>query len=334
MDPAQRQVQARLRGLAEAGRFDLPRPGDGATRERFAELWRFGAEDLSVGRLAEAHTDAVAIRAEAGLDHDPRLLLGVWASGGPSNRVIAEPVAGGWRLRGRRSWCSGAALLDQALLTVDAADDQLLLTVDLDHPQLVIDPTTWTTPALAATATATVTFDGVIVPTEGLVGGPGFYGDRPGFWAGSVGVAAVRAGGAEGVVAALRDAVAGDDPHALAHLGAAETASWTMQAALAAAADEIDADPTDAHRGGAVRALTVRHLVERSCQEIIDRSGRALGPGPLVTDPAHAQLVIDLQLYVSKGHAERDLEAIGRATRSARTPHAPGRERMGTDGEP
>ena len=216
----------------------------GATRERFAALWRFGAEDLSVGRLAEAHTDAVAIRAEAGLDHDPRLLLGVWASGGPSNRVIAEPVTGGWRLRGRRSWCSGAALLDQALLTVDAADDQLLLTVDLDRPQLVIDPTTWTTPALAATATATVTFDGVIVPTEGLVGGPGFYGDRPGFWAGSVGVAAVWAGGADGVVAALRDAVAGDDPHALAHLGAAETASWTMQAALAAAADEIDADPT------------------------------------------------------------------------------------------
>ena len=166
--------------------------------QRFAALSRFGAEDLSVGRLAEAHTDAVAIKAEAGLDHDPRLLLGVWASGGPSNRVVAEPLTGGWRLRGRRSWCSGAALLDQALLTVEAGDDQLLLTVDLDRPELVIDPTTWRTPALAASATATVTFDGVVVPADGLVGGPGFYGDRPGFWAGSVGVAAVWAGGADG----------------------------------------------------------------------------------------------------------------------------------------
>jgi alkylation response protein AidB-like acyl-CoA dehydrogenase len=259
----------------------------------------------------------VAIKSEAGLDHDPRLLLGVWASGGPANQVVAEPVAGGWRLRGRRSWCSGAALLDQALLTVDAGHEQLLLTVDLDHPDLVIDPTTWKTPALAASATATVTFDGVAVPADGLVGGPGFYGDRPGFWAGSVGVAAVWAGGAEGLVAALRDAV-GNDPHALAHLGAAEVASWAMQAALAAAAAEIDADPLDSRRLGVVRALTVRQLVERSCQEIIDRSGRALGPGPLVADPTHAQRVIDLQLYLRQGHAERDLEAIGRATRSDR----------------
>jgi alkylation response protein AidB-like acyl-CoA dehydrogenase len=324
LDPAQRQVAARLRDLAEKGAFDLPRPGGGATRERFAALWSFGAEDLSVGRLAEAHTDAVAIKAEAGLDHDPRLLLGVWASGGPSNRVVAEPMTDGWRLRGRRSWCSGAALLDQALLTVDAGDEQLLLTVDLDRPELVIDPTTWKTPALAASATATVTFDGVVVPTDGLVGGPGFYGDRPGFWAGSVGVAAVWAGGADGVVAALREAVA-DDPHVLAHLGAAEVASWTMQAALAAAADEIDADPLDSRRRGAIRALSVRQLVERSCQEIVDRSGRALGPGPLVADHEHAQRVIDLQLYVRQGHAERDLEAIGRATWSVRRP-SPGPE--------
>ena len=324
-----------MRDLAAEGSFDLPRPGGGATRERFAALSRFGAEDLSVGRLAEAHTDAVAIKAEAGLEHDPRLLLGVWASGGPTNRVVAEPVAGGWRLRGRRSWCSGAALLDQALLTVDAGDEQLLLTVDLDRPELVIDPTTWRTPALAASATATVTFDGVVVPTGGLVGGPGFYGDRPGFWAGSVGVAAVWAGGADGLVAAFRDAVVDDDdPHALAHLGAAEVASWTMQAALAAAADEIDADPFDSRRLGVVRALTVRQLVERSCQEIIDRSGRALGPGPLVADPAHAQRVFDLQLYVRQGHAERDLEAIGRAKRSVRTPPAAGREPTSRDGEP
>ena len=161
----------------------------------------------------------MAIKAEAGLDHDPHLLLGVWASGGPSNQVVAEPVAGGWRLRGRRSWCSGAAMLDQALLTVDAGHEHLLLTVDLHRPELVIDPTTWRTPALAASATATVTFDGVVVPADDLVGGPGFYGDRPGFWAGSVGVAAVWAGGAQGVVARIWDAIADDDPHGLAHPG-------------------------------------------------------------------------------------------------------------------
>jgi len=329
LDPAQRQVEERLRDLAAQGAFDLPRPGGGATRERFAALSRFGAEDLSVGRLAEAHTDALAIKTEAGLDHDPGVLLGVWASGGPSNRVVAEPFAGGWRLHGRRSWCSGAALLDQALLTVDTGQEELLLAIALDDPRLVIDPTTWKTPALAASATASVNFDGVLVRGDGVVGGPGFYGDRPGFWAGSVGVAAVWAGGADGVLARLRHAAADDDPHALAHLGAAEVASWGMQAALAVAADEIDADPRDARQLGVVRALTVRQLVERSCYEIIDRTGRALGPGPLVADRAYAQRVMDLQLYVRQGHAERDLEAVGRVTRSMRRSHPHGADPTG-----
>jgi alkylation response protein AidB-like acyl-CoA dehydrogenase len=310
-------TEPRLRELAEEGAFDLPLPGGGATRDRFGALRRFGVEDLSVGRLAEAHADGLAIKAEAGLLHDPRVLLGVWASGGPRNQVVAEPVSGGWRLTGRRDYCSGATLLDQALVTVDVdGEQQLLVGVDLGRPELIVDLTTWRTPALAATATATVTFDGVFVPRDAAVGEPGFYVRRPGFWAGSVGVAAVWAGGADGVLSAMRAAV-GDDPHALAHLGAAEVMSWTMSAALLAAADEIDADPLDLSGAGAVRALTVRHVVERSCLRIIDRAARALGPGPLVADAAYAQRVADVQLYVRQGHAERDLEAIGRATTDA-----------------
>ncbi len=308
-------TEARLRELADEGAFDLPLPGGGATRERFRALRSFGAEDLSVGRLAEAHADGLAIKAEAGIAHDPRVLLGVWASGGPQNQVVAEPVSGGWRLSGRRAYCSGASLLDQALVTVDVdgEEEQLLVGVDLGRPGLIVDLTTWRTSALAATATATVTFDRPFVPRDAAVGDPGFYVRRPGFWAGSVGVAAVWAGGADGIVSAMRTAV-DDDPHALAHLGAAEVTSWTMSAALLAAADEIDADPLDASGAGAVRALAVRHLVERSCREIIDRAARALGPGPLVADAGYAQRVADVQLYVRQGHAERDLEAIGRAT--------------------
>jgi len=309
--PEPRAIASRLRQLAAENAFDLPLPGHGATSARFDALFRFGAEDLSVGRLAEAHTDGLAILAEAGVPHDPAILLGVWASGGPDNEIHAEPVRDGWCLTGHRSYCSGAALLDQALVTVDTGDDrQLLVVVDLDRPGLAIDPTTWRTPALAATVTATVSFDHVVVPRHREVGPPGFYVDRPGFWAGSVGVAAVWAGGAEGLVDRLR-ATDSTDPHVLAHLGAALVASWTMHAGLHAAAHEIDDDPADTAGAGMARALTVRHLVERSCHEVIDRTGRALGPGPLVSDAGHAQRVADLQLYVRQGHAERDLAAIG-----------------------
>jgi alkylation response protein AidB-like acyl-CoA dehydrogenase len=325
--PEPSAIASRLRQLAAEHAFDLPLPGHGATVARFDALFRFGAEDLSVGRLAEAHTDGLAILAEAGITHDPATLLGVWASGGPGNEIRAEPVRDGWCLTGRRGYCSGAALLDQALVTVTTgSEEQLLLAVDLDQPGLAIDPTTWRTPALAATATATVSFDHVLLPEHCLVGDPGFYADRPGFWAGSVGVAAVWAGGAEGLVETLR-AADSTDPHVLAHLGAALVASWTMRAALHTAAQEIDDDPADAAGAGMVRALTVRHLVERSCQDIIDRAGRALGPGPLVGDAEHAQRVADLQLYVRQGHAERDLAAIGMVTAGTEGDSPPARRR-------
>ena len=60
------------------------------------------------------------------------------------------------------------------------------------------------------------------------------------------------------------------------------------------------------------RALTVRHLVEQTCREILDRAARAAGPGPLAFDAAHAQRVADLTVYLRQHHGERDLEAMAR----------------------
>jgi hypothetical protein len=61
-----------------------------------------------------------------------------------------------------------------------------------------------------------------------------------------------------------------------------------------------------------LRALSVRHLVERWCHDIVDHADRGLGPRPLVRDPSHARRVAELGLYVRQDHAERDLEALGR----------------------
>ena len=49
-----------------SGRLDLPLPGSGWTRERWAALADLAEEDLSLARLAEGHADAVAILAELG----------------------------------------------------------------------------------------------------------------------------------------------------------------------------------------------------------------------------------------------------------------------------
>jgi hypothetical protein len=164
-----------------------------------------------------------------------------------------------------------------------------------------------------------VTVDAAL-PDDALVGGPGAYLGRPGFWHGGVGVAACWHGAATGVAGALRDAVAAGlaSPHALAHLGGVDAALAASETALRAAADEIDADPEDREGGAERRARVVRAIAERAASETLDRVGRALGAGPLCHDRAHARRVADLTVYLRQSHAEGDLEALGRLVAAAR----------------
>ena len=57
-------VAAAFAAAAESGRLDLPLPGGGRTRQRWAVLAELAEEDLSLARLAEGHADALAILAE------------------------------------------------------------------------------------------------------------------------------------------------------------------------------------------------------------------------------------------------------------------------------
>ena len=100
-------------------------------------------------------------------------------------------------------------------------------------------------------------------------------------------------------------------PHALAHLGAVDLALRTAWAALDQAADEIDADPGDEHGEGPLRALRVRALTEAAATDVLTRTGRALGAGPLGHDEAHSRAVADLTVYLRQHHAERDLARLG-----------------------
>ena len=294
-----------LRAAAAAGALDLPLPGSGGTLQRWHALAELSAVDLVLGRLAEAHADAVAILAELG-GPSPDGLWGVWAAEPPSARVEARRTDGGWVLTGHKAWCSGARLLDRALVTAHADDGRRLFAVDLAG--LETAPGSWQAVGMAASDSGTVELPGV--PAE-PVGGPGAYLDRPGFWHGGAGVAACWYGGALGaarvLLAAARDRP--HDPHALAHLGAVDGLVAGLAAHLAVAAAEIDADP--AGDGAQLRAARLRARVEAGATEILDRVGRALGAGPLCLDPVQAQRAADLPVYLRQSHAERDLAGAG-----------------------
>jgi alkylation response protein AidB-like acyl-CoA dehydrogenase len=309
-DPVERTA-GWARAALDAGLLDLPLPGRGATGDRFDALAELGATDLSLARVAEGHADAVAVLADLEPGPPPPGLWAVWAANPPTDLLRAERSDGGWVLSGTKPWCSGAGSCDRALVTAEAADGYRLFAVDLTRAGAEPVEGSWPAPGMRGSDSRSVRFSAH--PAE-EVGGPGAYLERPGFWHGAAGVAAVWWGGASEVARPLAAAHARRplNPHALAHAGAVDAALAGARALLYSAAAGFDADPQD--RAGLARLVAgrVRAVVERAAVEVLDRVGRALGAAPLALDGEHARRVGDLTLYLRQSHAERDLEELGR----------------------
>jgi len=301
----------------------LPLPGAGKTVERFVVLAEVSAVDLSLGRLFEGHADAVAILAEAARPTPPAAVMGVWAARQPGTDLVATRHQGSWRLQGRKPWASGAHTLTHALVTAVTDDGDSLFEVpvnDAAGDAVAVVAGTWPAVGMARSDSADVALD-TVVDHDALIGPAGWYVDRPGFWFGSVGVAACWLGGAVGLVRALRADLADRraDPHQLAHLGAAVARCTSMARDLVWAAARIDAGPSDPDREIRQVALEVRHLIEDGCLAVLVDVGRAGGAAPLCHDAAQARRVADLPVYIRQHHAERDTEELGRSFLTART---------------
>ncbi len=324
-------VETELRALHRDGELDLPLPGGGETANRHRRLFELARRhSVSVARLAEAHTDAVAILHEAGHQPAPGALYGVWASVAPHQPVaplrgeLRRSASGGVRLSADKPFASGLGIVDRALVTatcdaiepVDPAQfshvgSSMLVDVDVsDAPTVSPHLEGWRTEALRGSATGSISFENHPVSPDDVLGSPNWYLDRAGFWHGACGPAACWAGAAAGLVDAA-ERITDDDPHRRAHLGALRADAWALAAVLRAAGDEIDDDPADVERATA-RALSLRQTVERLVADILDRFGRSLGPRPFVGDAEVSQRWSDTYLYIRQHHAERDLERLGR----------------------
>ena len=333
LPPSRRDLHEIFPALVRDYGASLPLPGAGGTMARFAALAEVSARDLSLGRLFEGHTDAVAILAEAGhpgpfavaeaghpgppraIEGPQPAVLAVWAARrGDADVVATCQPGGGWRLHGRKPWASGAATVTHALVTAATPGGDALFLIPARGAGVVVVPGTWPAVGMAMSDSRDVDID-LAVGADALVGPPGWYVTRPGFWFGAIGVAACWLGGAVGLVRALRQDLADrrPDAHQLAHLGAAAARCASLARDLQWAADRIDADPGDRARAMRLVALEVRHLVEQGCLEVLTDVGRAGGAGPWCHDPDQSRRAADLPVYIRQHHAERDAEALGRA---------------------
>lgn len=334
---------AQLLRLVRSGRDRLPLPGHGATLQRWQALSAVAAADLSLAKLFEGHTDALAIQQEVAAlrgaqdvpagpapavgddasDAGPAL-WGMWAAEAPGGRVEVHRQAGGQTvLRGTKRWCSGAEHLTHALLTAwwPGVESPQLVAVALRQPGVAVSAQSWQAVGMAGSASVDVTFDDT--PAT-LVGAPGDYLGRPGFWHGGAGVAACWYGGAMAVGRALHQAVAAaqngpaGQPFKEAALGKVDVALAGAAALLRETAQWIDAHPqADAQ----APVLRVRQAVEAMARQVLDEATRALGPTLLCRDAAFARRAADLPVFIRQSHAERDDAALGRLR--AAEPEAP-----------
>ena len=297
-----------LRALVHEQLASLPPPGGGRTLERWRSLASVAAHDLALCKLYEGHTDALAIMAElkySGVESGST--WGMWAAEPPQARVTLSGSGTDVRLNGRKAWCSGAAVLSHALMTTwDADGQQRLVAVALEQPGVTVTNEGWSAVGMAATASVEVQFDDAHALA---VGGPGDYLSRPGFWQGGIGIAACWYGAASSIAERLARACRQrEEPHALAHLGAVDTALFSAAQVLHNAARVVDHQPlADAQ----LLARRCRAVIEHAALQVIEHTGRALGAGPYCKDAQFARLMADLPVFLRQSHAERDLAALG-----------------------
>ncbi|WP_349259802.1 acyl-CoA dehydrogenase [Jatrophihabitans sp.] len=313
VDAARDDVAAGLELARTFGR-SFPAPGSGATAVRWRLLALAGSIDLTAARILEAHTDALAILAEAG-EPPPDGTWGVFAAEMPNVHLDATGADDATTLTGTKPWCSLGGVLDHALVTAHTPDGRRLFAVDLHQPSVTADdPARWVARGLAHVTSAPVTFDAT--PAR-PVGAAGWYLERDGFAWGGLGVAACWYGGALGLYRTLAAALDRKDGDlARLHVGTVDAALHGAAATLAQAAAAVDRGEA---RGpaGELLALRVRAVVADAVERTLRQVGHALGPAPLAFDDEHARRVADLELYVRQHHAERDLAALGTARRGA-----------------
>ena len=282
-----------IRLAAGVGRW-LPQPGSGSTALRWRSLTALGAGDLTAARIVEAHTDAVAILAEAAADPavgsvqigevggTAHSTWGVFAAEGPGVRVDAVRNGDRWLLTGTKPWCSLAGRLSHALITAHTPDGaRRLFAIGLRGKGVQTSDSGWVARGLADVPSGPIDLvDVAAVP----VGPDGWYLRRHGFAWGGIGVAACWYGGAVGLARTMRDALSVREPDQIAamHLGAVDAALTGARAVLAEAAVLGDSGAANG-ADGVLLAARVRAIVARAAEDVLRARGTRAGPGAVGT---------------------------------------------------
>ncbi|WP_354582222.1 acyl-CoA dehydrogenase family protein [Hymenobacter sp. UYP22] len=305
------------------GGCDLSQPA--YTDKLLSVLRHIGRGNLAVGRVYEGHVNALQLLQRLGsstqqarwaADARQGHLFGVWNTEAQDG-VKLEPLPGGrFRLRGRKTFASGAGSLTRPLLTAALPDggwQMVIVAVDEQVPEY--QPEFWQPLGMRASASFIVDFTGLEIGAENLLGQPGDYYSQPWFSGGAIRFAAVQLGGAEAVVDETRRFLQQlgrtTDPYQRQRLGEmafllASGQYWLHAAAHLAATESSSAETLVAH------ANLMRSAVEDICLRVLPLAERCVGARGLLRPEPFERLHRDLTHYLRQPAPDAALADAGR----------------------
>jgi alkylation response protein AidB-like acyl-CoA dehydrogenase len=287
------------------------RAGDGDVADQLAAMLRLvGHGNLSVGRIFEAHINALHLIARYGSAAQWHAamaaiqdggLFALWVTDPPDNRLRMNRIGNRVTLAGGKQFCSAAGYATDALVTAHDTDGGIRMLV----LRLGIGETVRALPSplqgMRAAVTGAVDFTGCETPASGVLGQAGDYLREPDFSAGAWRGSAVALGGLIALldlaVAQLQAAGRAGSPHVQARLGHAMIARETVRLWVGAAA-RIAEDPS-AETGHRVAAVGLARIaVETACLDAMRLVQRSVGLSAFRQGNPIERICRDLSTYL------------------------------------
>ncbi|MDN3586236.1 acyl-CoA dehydrogenase family protein [Pedobacter aquatilis] len=318
------EIRESIKTLAKAGLLSIVLPGApldfnlGNTKALLQILKDVGKANLSVGRIFEGHINALhLIHLYANQDQKriwfeevrtKNFLFAVWNTQ-ESDGIHFIPTGQGFELRGSKSFCSGAGVVNRAIVTgnIDTQERngwQMAVLPMANLNQHKIDKNSWQPLGMKASCSYKVDFSAYPVSAEDLLSSPGIYLKQPYFSAGAIRFAAVQLGGAEAIAADtlsfLKNLSRTADPIQRLRLSSISTQLISGRLWISRAGEEFDKLHGQSEHGAALVTLAnmARVMVEEICLLIIQDSNKCVGARGLMRPGSLERLHRDLTFYL------------------------------------
>jgi len=324
--------------MKDAGLLGITLPGQALSFNRFKTkellilLKEIGKASLPVGRIYEGHINALYLislfaspaqkeRWFADVNFG-RKLFGVWNTQDANGVRIYDFGNGKYRLKGSKTFCSGAGAIDRPLVTgklisPDKKGWQMCIIPTEKVKNIRIDRSSWNPLGMRSSVSYKMDFTGIELSETDLLGSPDAYYHQPHFSGGAIRFAAVQLGGAEAIMEEthrfLRGIHRGDDPYQRARIAEitylTETGNlWINQAGLKN--DEWLTQPGTADQIVAYANMT-RTIVEDICLRTMQLAERSVGSRGFMKPNPLERLHRDLTTYLRQPAPDATLNSIG-----------------------